>query len=78
MDFTLNESQIGIQKLAREFAENELAKEILVRDETRVFPLDLYGKMGGLFVLYPGSGGNFQGGRFHGNCIFSMHLPVLR
>ena len=57
MDFTLNESQIGIQKLAREFAENELAKEILVRDETRVFPLDLYGKMAelglmGLCLLY--------------------------
>ena len=51
MDFTLNESQIGIQKLAREFAENELAKEILVRDETRVFPLDLYGKMAELGLM---------------------------
>ena len=54
MNFELAEHHLQIQKLARDFAEQELAKDILVRDETREFPMDLFHKMGELgFIGLP-------------------------
>ena len=54
MNFELAEHHLQIQKLARDFAERELAKDILVRDETREFPMDLFHKMGELgFIGLP-------------------------
>lgn len=66
MDFNLNEKQVAIQESARQFAENELAKDILVRDEKAEFPADLYAKLGELGFVglpypteYGGQGGDY-------------------
>jgi butyryl-CoA dehydrogenase len=66
MNFELNEQQKSIQEMVRSFAEKELSKDILVRDETREFPMDLYlqmGKMGLIGLPYPkefgGQGGDY-------------------
>ena len=54
MNFELAEHHLQIQKLARDFAERELAKGILLRDESREFPMDLFRKMGELgFIGLP-------------------------
>ncbi len=45
MNFELNETQLEVQKLVREFSEKELSKDILKRDESAEFPMDLYRKM---------------------------------
>lgn len=66
MNFELNEQQLSIQQMVRSFAEKELSKDILVRDETREFPMDLYlqmGEMGLIGLPYPteygGQGGDY-------------------
>lgn len=51
MNFEINEMQIKIQKLAHDFAVNELAKDILIRDETREFSIGLYRKMAQLGLV---------------------------
>lgn len=64
MNFELSAEQKSIQKTVREFTEKELQKDILVRDETREFPMDLYEKMGqmGLIGLpYPKEYGGQNG-----------------
>jgi len=48
MDFTLTESQIAVQKVAREFAEREMRPVIMRYDETQEFPHELVSKLGGL------------------------------
>ena len=48
MDFTLNESQIAVQKVAREFAEREMRPAVMRYDETQEFPHELVSKLGGL------------------------------
>lgn len=54
MNFQLSEHHLAIQKLARDFAEKDLAKDILVRDETREFPMELFHRMGDLgFIGLP-------------------------
>lgn len=56
MDFTLSKQQEEIRDKAREFATTRLAENILVRDETREFPRDLFdemGKMGLIGLPYP-------------------------
>ncbi|MBR2561279.1 MAG: acyl-CoA dehydrogenase family protein [Eubacterium sp.] len=54
MDFTLTEKQLAVQETARKFAEEKLAKDILVRDEKAEFPHDLYAELGELgFIGLP-------------------------
>ena len=48
MDFTLNESQIAAQKVAREFAEREMRPVVMRYDETQEFPHELISKLGEL------------------------------
>ncbi len=48
MDFTMNESQIAVQKVAREFAEREMRPAVMRYDETQEFPHELVSKLGGL------------------------------
>lgn len=42
MNFELNEQQLSIQKMAREFTEKKVAPKILERDETREYDVNLY------------------------------------
>jgi alkylation response protein AidB-like acyl-CoA dehydrogenase len=48
MDFTMNESQIAVQKVAREFAEREMRPAVMRYDESQEFPHELVSKLGGL------------------------------
>jgi alkylation response protein AidB-like acyl-CoA dehydrogenase len=48
MDFTMTESQIAVQKVAREFAEREMRPVVMRYDETQEFPRELVAKLGGL------------------------------
>lgn len=60
MNFELSAQQQEIQALVRKFAQETVAKDILVRDESRAFPHDLYaqmGKMGLIGLPYPESYG---------------------
>lgn len=66
MNFDLSELQSSIQTLARDFAEKELLPGAIERDETCVFPVDAYQKMGQLGFIglpYPkemgGQGGDY-------------------
>ena len=51
MNFELNEQQLQIQALARDFAQNDLARDILLRDESREFPMELFHKMGDMGLI---------------------------
>ena len=42
MNFELTQEQLLLQKTAREFAQNKLLPGIIERDETSVFPMDLF------------------------------------
>ncbi len=56
VDFALNDEQLEIKRLAREFAESEIAPHSLEWDEAQHFPLDLMKKLaelGFLGVLVP-------------------------
>ncbi|MCF7803694.1 MAG: acyl-CoA dehydrogenase [Candidatus Marinimicrobia bacterium] len=56
MDFTLSEEQQMIQKTARDFAESELAHDVVDRDEKGIFPekaVKQLGKMGFLGMITP-------------------------
>lgn len=46
MTFELTDTQLEIQKRAREFAQQELAPGILERDAQEIFPLDILKKLG--------------------------------
>ena len=66
MNFELSQNQEAIRSLAQNFAETELAKEILARDESGEFPRELYdqmGRMGLIGIPYPvemgGQGGDY-------------------
>lgn len=56
MDFSLKERELEVQKLAREFAQNEIAPVVMKYDETQEFPMDIakkLGDMGFLGVIFP-------------------------
>lgn len=66
MNFNLTEEEARIQKLARDFAENDLRPGVIERDETSEFPLEQFRKLGksGVYGLpYPkeigGLGGSY-------------------
>ena len=66
MNFELTKNQLDAQKIAKDFAETALAKDILTRDATAEFPRDLYdemGRMGLIGIPYPvdmgGQGGDY-------------------
>ena len=45
MDFTLTQEQQQIQKMVRDFAENELRPTVIERDEKGEFPMELFKKL---------------------------------
>lgn len=51
MNFELNEEHLMIRDAARDFAENELLKDVIERDETSKFPADHVKRMGELGLL---------------------------
>jgi len=64
MNFSLTEEQVKIQKMVRDFAENELKPTILERDAKGEFPMELFRKLGetGIYGLpYPTSVGGLGG-----------------
>lgn len=46
MDFTFTEEELKIQKMMREFAENDLKPTVIERDEKGDFPTELFKKLG--------------------------------
>lgn len=64
MDFNLTEDQVKIQKMVREFAENDLKPTIVERDEKGEFPMELFkkfGKTGAYGLPYPKEEGGLAG-----------------
>lgn len=66
MNFELTTNQLDAQKIARDFTENTLSKNILDRDASAEFPRDLFdemGRMGLIGLPYPvemgGQGGDY-------------------
>lgn len=56
MDFTLNERELEVQKLARDFARNEIAPVMMKYDESQEFPMEIakkLGEMGFLGIIFP-------------------------
>ena len=54
MNFELNEQQLSIQKLARDFTEKKVAPNVLERDETREYDVNLFKEMSQLgFIGLP-------------------------
>lgn len=56
MDFNLSEQELEVQKLARDFANNEIAPVIAKFDESEEFPMEIaqkMGEMGFLGIIFP-------------------------
>lgn len=56
MDFNLSEQELAVQKLARDFAQNEIAPYIMKFDESQEFPMEIarkMGEMGFLGIIFP-------------------------
>ncbi|MCI0419353.1 MAG: acyl-CoA dehydrogenase [Acidobacteria bacterium] len=51
MNFDFTDEQSEIKRLAREFAESEIAPHVLEWDETQMFPMDVFKKLAGLGFL---------------------------
>lgn len=51
MNFELEQAQLEIQAKVKAFAEEKLAKDILVRDDTREFPMALFNEMGEMGLI---------------------------
>ncbi len=51
MDFTLSERESEVKKLARDFAEKEIAPFVMKFDESKEFPFDIVNKLGELGFL---------------------------
>ncbi len=65
MNFNLSENELTVQKLAREFAQNEIAPHIMKYDESQEFPMEIARKMGEigfLGIIFPEEygGSNFS------------------
>lgn len=63
MDFNLSERELEVKKLARDFAEKEIAPQVMKFDETQEFPHEIVNKLGELGFMgiifpeeYGGSG----------------------
>lgn len=66
MDFQLNQDQLMMQKMVRDFVQEELAPQAVITDETHEFPLKIIRKMGELGLMgipipeeYGGAGADF-------------------
>lgn len=56
MDFNLSDQELSVQKLARDFAQNEIAPYIMEFDELQEFPKEIarkMGEMGFLGIIFP-------------------------
>jgi len=56
MDFNLSEQELAVQKLAREFAQNEIAPHVMKYDESQEFPMEIakkLGEIGFLGIIFP-------------------------
>ena len=56
MNIELNENQVEIQKLAKDFAQKEIAPKIKNYDENQEFPHEIInklGEMGFLGIIFP-------------------------
>jgi alkylation response protein AidB-like acyl-CoA dehydrogenase len=51
MDFNLSEQELSVRKLARDFAQNEIAPYIMKYDESQEFPMEIARKMGDIGFL---------------------------
>ncbi|HAY32754.1 MAG TPA: acyl-CoA dehydrogenase family protein [Ignavibacteria bacterium] len=51
MDFNLSEQELAVQKLARDFARNEIAPHVMKYDESQEFPMDIAKKLGDIGFL---------------------------
>ena len=65
MDFNLTDQEIAVQKLARDFAQNEIAPHVMKYDESQEFPMDIakkLGEIGFLGIIFPEEygGSNFS------------------
>jgi alkylation response protein AidB-like acyl-CoA dehydrogenase len=65
MDFNLSDSQLEVQKLARDFAQTRIAPVAMKYDESQEFPMEIakeLGEMGFLGVIFPEEygGSNFS------------------
>ncbi|HMS35196.1 MAG TPA: acyl-CoA dehydrogenase family protein [Ignavibacteria bacterium] len=65
MDFNLSEQELAVQKLARDFAQNEIAPYIMKFDESQEFPMEIakkLGEIGFLGIIFPEEygGSNFS------------------
>lgn len=65
MDFNLSEQELAVQKLARDFAQNEIAPHIMKYDESQEFPMEIakkLGEIGFLGIIFPEEygGSNFS------------------
>ena len=65
MDFQLTPSELEVQKLARDFAQNKIAPVAMKYDETQEFPMEIaneLGEMGFLGIIFPEEygGSNFS------------------
>ena len=65
MDFNLSEQELAVQKLARDFAQNEIAPYIMKYDESQEFPMEIakkLGEIGFLGIIFPEEygGSNFS------------------
>ncbi len=65
MDFNLSEQELAVQKLARDFAQNEIAPYIMKYDESQEFPMEIARKLGDigfLGIIFPEEygGSNFS------------------
>ena len=66
MNFDLNEEQLSVQKMVRDFVANEITPNAKQWDQEETFPMDLWKKMGDLGIIgtsipeeYEGSGMDF-------------------
>jgi len=76
MNFELNDTQLEIQKMVRNFAENEVSKGALERDESREFPTEVFGKIGKMGLIgipYPKQ----YGGQGHGYLEYAVAMEEV-